>query len=64
MSLSTYYLEHGSHVARLHRRRRCRRARPQAILLATITMRKFMGFLYFLWVWGSAWRPLAAVAPL
>ena len=26
MSLSTYYLEYGSHLARLHRRRRRRRA--------------------------------------
>ena len=43
MSLSIYYLEHGRHVARLHRhgrRRRRRRARPRAIPLAMITMRK------------------------
>ena len=39
MSLSTYYLEHGRHVARLRRRRR-RRARPRAIPLAMVTMRK------------------------
>ena len=38
MSLPTHYLEHGRHVARLHRRRR--RARPRAIPLAMITMRK------------------------
>ena len=36
MSLSTYYLDYGHHVARLHRRRR-RRARPREIPLATIT---------------------------
>ena len=32
MSLSTYYLEYGSHLARLHRRRRrrCRRRRRRA----------------------------------
>ena len=43
MSLSIYYLEHGRHVARLHRHsrlRRRRRARPRAIPLAMITMRK------------------------
>ena len=38
MSLPTYYLEHGRHVARLHRH--CRRARPRAIPLAMITVRK------------------------
>ena len=38
MSLPTYHLEHGRHVARLHRRHR--RARPRAIPLAMITMRK------------------------
>ena len=38
MSLPTYYLEHGRHVARLHRRRRG--VRPRAIPLAMITMRK------------------------
>ena len=37
MFLSTYYLELGRHVARLRRRRR---ARPRAIPLAMITMRK------------------------
>ena len=42
MSLPAYYLEHGRHIARLHRRRRRRRrrARPQGIPLAMITMRK------------------------
>ena len=30
MSLSTYYLEYGRHVARLHRRRRRRRRRRRA----------------------------------
>ena len=43
MSLSIYYLEHGRHVAQLHRHgrlRRRRRARPRAIPLAMITMRK------------------------
>ena len=43
MSLSTYYLEHGCHAVRLHRRRRRRRRRragPRAIPLAMITMRK------------------------
>ena len=40
MSPSTYYLEHGRHVARLHRRRRRRRARQRAIPLSMIIMRK------------------------
>ena len=40
MSLSTYHLEYGRDVARLHRRRRRRRTRPRAIPLAMITMRK------------------------
>ena len=30
MTLSTYYLEYGSHLARLHRRRRRRRRRAYA----------------------------------
>ena len=56
MSLSTYYLEDGRHVARLHRRHR--RARPREIPLVAITWEnQFMSFLYFpIWVWGSAWR--------
>ena len=36
----TYYLKDGRHVARLHRRRRRRRAHPRAIPLAMITMKK------------------------
>ena len=44
MSLSTYYLEYGSHLARLHRRRRRRRrvvrTRPRAIPLAMMITRK------------------------
>ena len=63
MSLPTYYLEHGRHVARLHRRRRRRRrrARPRAIPLAMITMRKLIHVFPLLsLVWGSALRPSAA----
>ena len=42
--LSSYYLDYSRHVARLLRRRR-RRARPLAIPLAMITMRKLtLGF--------------------
>jgi len=37
MSLSTYYLEYGSHVARLHRRRR---RRPYAPTRSTDNTRK------------------------
>ena len=39
MSLSTFYLKDGRHLARLHRRRR-RRAYVPTIPLATMTMRK------------------------
>ena len=48
MSLSTYYLEYGRHLAR-----------PRELPLATITREnQFMGFVYFpIWVWGSAWQP-------
>ena len=47
MSLSTYYLEYGRHLARLRHRRRTAvaaavvvRTRPRAMLLAMTTMRK------------------------
>ena len=64
MSLPTYYLEHDRHVARLLRRRR--RAHPWAIPLAMITMRKSIHWfpLLYMGIWGSAWRPSAAGAPL
>jgi len=42
MSLETYYLDYGRHVARLRRRRRRRvvRTRPREIPLAMITKKK------------------------
>ena len=34
------------------------RTRPRAISLSMITMRKSIhGFLFPIWLWGSAWRP-------
>ena len=62
VSLSTCYLEYGSHLARLHRRRRrrCRRAyRPRAIPLAMITMRKSThGFPFVSHIWVAYGAPL------
>ena len=52
-------LEYGRHVARLHHRRRRRRRRG--------THEKIISWVPFsslIWVWGSAWRPSAAGAPL
>ena len=61
MSLSTYCLDYGRYVARLHRRRR-RRARPREIPLATITWEhQFMGFLYISLYDMGMRLPLAAL---
>ena len=62
MFLSTYELEHGRHVARLHHRRRRRRRRayaPRAIPLAMIHMRKSIhGFPFVpLYGYGAPLRP-------
>ena len=66
MSLSTYYLEDGRHLARRRRRRR-RRTRPRAIPLAMLTMRKsiygfplvsYMGMGSSLAALGAAGAPL------
>ena len=71
MFLSTYELEHGRHVARLHRRRRRRRRRrayaPTSNTASHDTHEKinsWVSFCALIWVWGSTWRPLAAGAPL
>ena len=62
MSLSTYYLEDGSHLARLHRRRRRRRAYAPTSNTAShdnydkINSWVSLSFLA-IWVWGCAWRP-------
>ena len=56
MSLSTYYLEYGSHVARFHRRRRRRRRvyAPTSNTTAHETMRKpIHGFLFSLYGYGA-----------
>ena len=69
MFLSTYELEHGRHVARLHHhRRRHRRAyTPTSNTASHDTHEKinsWVSFCSLIWVWGSAWRPKAAGAPL
>ena len=72
MFLSSYELEHGRHVARLHRRRRRRRRRRRAYAPTSNTashdthekINSWVSFCALIWVWGSAWRPSAAGAPL
>ena len=72
MYLSTYELEHGRHVARLHHRRRRRRRRrrayaPTSNTASHDTHEKINSWAFFcslIWVWGSAWRPSTAGAPL
>ena len=67
MSLSTYYLEYGRHVARLRRRRR-RAFASTSNTASHDTHEKINSRVYFysslIWVRGSAWRPSAAGAPL
>ena len=69
VSLSTCYLEYGSHLARLHRRRRPRRRhrrrRAYAPTINTAShdnhakINSWVSFCfpYMGCVWGSAWRP-------
>ena len=70
MFLSTYELEHGRHVARLHHRRRRRRRRAYAPTSNTAShdthekINSWVSFCALIWVWGSAWRPSATGAPL
>ena len=61
MSLSTYYLEDGRHLARLHRRRRRRRRRrvyaPTSNTASHDNHEKinlWVSFSFFLQEWGSA----------
>ena len=61
----------GRHVARLHHRRRRRRRRrayaPTSNTASHDTHEKissWVPFSFLIWVWGSAWRPSAAGAPL
>ena len=66
-------LEYGRHVARLHRRR-CRRRRRRRRAYAPTSntashgahekINSWVPFSSLIWVWGSAWRPSAAGAPL
>ena len=65
MFLSTHELEHGRHVARLHRRRRRRRRAyaPTSNTASHDTHEKinpWVSFCSLIWVWGSTWRPSAA----
>ena len=66
MFLSTHELEHGRHVARLHRRRRRRRRRAYAPTSNTAShdthekINPWVSFCSLIWVWGSTWRPSAA----
>ena len=67
MSLSTYYLEYGRHVARLRRRGRRRAYVPTSNTTSHDTHEKInsrVSLSYLIWVWGSAWRPSATGAPL
>ena len=64
-------LEYGRHVVRLHRRRRRRRRRrayaPTSNTASHGTHEKIISWIPFsslIWVWGSAWPPSAAGAPL
>ena len=63
MSLSTCYLEYGRHVARLHRRRRRRRAyAPTSNTASHDNHEKINSWVSFCFpymgcLWGSAWRP-------
>ena len=62
MFLSTHELEHGRHVARLHRRRR-RAYAPTSNTASHDTHEKinpWVSFCSLIWVWGSTWRPSAA----
>ena len=65
MFLSTYELEQGHHLARLHHRRHHRRCRCHAYAPASNTashdthekINSWVSFCSLIWVWGSAWRP-------
>ena len=62
-------LEYGRHVARLHRRRRCCRlayapTSNTASHGAHEKINSWVPFSSLIWIWGSAWRPSAAGAPL
>ena len=61
-------LEYGRHFARLHRRRRRRRAyAPTSNTASHGTHEKINSWVPFsslMWVWGSTWRSSAAGAPL
>ena len=60
-------LDYGRHVARLRRRRRRRAYAPTSNTASHGTHEKINSWVPFsslIWVWGSAWRPSAAGAPL
>ena len=76
MFLSTYELEHGRNVARLHhrrlhrRRRRRRRRRAYAPTSNTAShdthdkINSWVPFNSLISIWGSTWRPSTVGAPL
>ena len=62
VSLSTCYLEYGSHLARLHRRRRRRAYAPTSNTASHDNHEKINSWVSFCFpymgcLWGSAWRP-------
>ena len=57
MSLSTYYLEYGRHVARLHRRRRRAYASTSNTAVYDNHEKIHTWVSFPIWFWGSAWRP-------
>ena len=67
---ASFWFTCGRHVARLHHRRRRRRRRAYAPTSNTAShdthekISSWVPFSFLIWVWGSAWRPSAAGAPL
>ena len=62
VSLSTCYLEYGSHLARLHRRRRRRAYAPTSNTASHDNHEKINSWVSFCFpymggLWGSPWRP-------
>ena len=61
MSLSTYYLEYGRHVTRLHRRRRRRAYAPTRNTAGHDNMRKINSWVSFVSLYGYG-APLVRAA--
>ena len=67
VSLSTCYLEYGSHLAQLHHRRRhhCRAYTPTSNTASHDNHEKINSWVFFCFpymgcLWGSAWQPFGA----